>query len=124
MGSGMCYAMTMGQLRDERSTGSRTPFLLGAQAGLILLALPCVVNPSFEGMYGDFADVLPPVTDLVMSPFYGLGGGLLVLGMLARAFLHRDRVARPELLAWSAVLLGLCLLLLYVFGLIAPMRPL
>jgi hypothetical protein len=109
---------------DDRSIGSRTPFLIGAQLGLLLLLTPCAVTPSFEGMFGDFSCCLPLVTDLVMSPSYGIVGGFVVLGMLVHAFTRRGRMARPGLLAWSAVLLGIFLVLLYIFGLYAPLRPL
>jgi hypothetical protein len=44
--------------------------------------------------------------------------------MLVHAFTRRGRMARPGLLAWSAVLLGIFLVLLYIFGLYAPLRPL
>jgi type II secretory pathway component PulF len=116
--------MDVDQLPDERSIGGRTPYLFGGQLGLILLALPCAVSPSFEGMYEPFDCCLPRVTELVMSPLYGLLGGFTVLGMLVHAFARRDRLSRPALLAWSAVLLGGCLLLLYLFGLYAPLAPL
>lgn len=124
MALGPWYARAMDQLPREHAIGGRTPYLVGGQLGLILLLLPVAVTPTFEAMFQDFGDVLPGVTDLVMCPLYPLLGGLAVLGMLLRAFLHRDRLASPALLAWSAVLVGLCLLLLYVFGLFAPMRPL
>ena len=114
----------MGHLSDQRMTGGRTPFLIGAQLGLILLALPCAVTPSFENMYSDYRAVLPLVTWLVLSPFYPLVGGFLVLGMLVHAWLGRTRLSRPGLLAWSAVLIGASWVSLYLFGLYAPMRPL
>ena len=117
----------MSQLSDERSTGARTPFLIGVQIGLILLVLPCAVTPTFEDMFGEFAEmpgVLPLVTEIAMSPVYPLVGGFLVLGMLIHAWLKRDRLSRPALLAWSAVMIGACWVLLYVFGLFAPIRPL
>jgi hypothetical protein len=124
MALGLWYARGMSLLDDQRSTGGRTPFLIGAQLGLLLLVTPCAITPSFEGMFSDLSCCLPLVTELVMNPSYGVVGGLLVLGMLARAFTQRERLARPGLLAWSAVLLGAFLVVLYVFGLYAPMRPL
>ncbi len=114
----------MVQLPDHRPIGGRTPFLIGAQVGLILVALPCAVTPSFESMYEDFTCCLPLITELVMSPIYGLVGGFVVLGVLVHAYTRRDRLARPGLLAWAAVLVGLCLLLAYIFGLYAPLAPL
>ncbi len=121
---GPCYARNMSELSDQRSIGGRTPFLVGAQLGLILLALPCAVTPSFEGMFEDMSCCLPQITEVVMSPIYPLVGGFVVLGMLVQAYTRRGRLARPGLLAWSAVLLGVFLLLLYIFGLYAPLRPL
>ncbi len=118
------YARRMSGLHDERGTGTRTPFLIGAQAALILLALPCAVSPSFRTMYEDFWDVLPLVSVVVLNPLYAIVTAFMVLGMLMSAHFQRDRLARPALLAWCAVLLGACSLLLYVFGLLAPMRPL
>jgi len=82
----------MVQLFDSHATGGRAPFLIGAQLGLILLALPCAVTPSFTSMFQDVSCCLPMVTELVMNPLYGL--------------------------------LGVMLVLLYVFGLVAPIRPL
>lgn len=114
----------MSQLPDERSIGSRTPFLVGAQLGLLLLATPCAITPSFEGMYEPMDCCLPLVTELVMNPSYGIVGGLVVLGILVQSFTRRGRLARPALLAWSAVLLGALLVVLYVFGLYAPLAPL
>lgn len=124
MTSTLWYARAMDQLQDQRGIGGRAPFLIGAQLGLILLALPCAITPSFQSMFEPFDCCLPLVTEIVMNPSYPLVGGFVVLGMLVQAFARRDRLARPALLAWSAVLLGVFLLLLYVFGLYAPMRPL
>jgi len=114
----------MQPLSSQHSVGSRAPFLIGAQAGLILLALPCAVSPSFESMFEPYDRCLPIVTELVLNPIYPLFGGFTVLGMLVHAFVKRGSLSRPGLLAWAAVLLSVCLLLLYVFGIIAPMRPL
>ena len=116
--------MCMIQLSDERSIGGRAPFLIGGQIGLLLLLLPCAVTPSIQPMFADFACCLPLVTEVVMNPLYPLVGGLVVLGMLVHAYTRRSRVARPGVLAWAALLLGASLLLLYVFGVYAPMRPL
>ncbi len=114
----------MSLLTQPSSLGGMLPYLVGSQLGLLLLATPVVVTPSFDTMFEDVSCCLPLVTELVMSPLYGVLGGLLVCGMLPQAFVKRDRLARPALLAWSAVLLGVVLVLLYVFGLLAPMRPL
>jgi len=123
-GGSVCYGRGMGQLFDSHAIGGRAPFLIGAQLGLILLVLPCAVTPSFTSMFQDVSCCLPLVTELVMNPLYGLLGGFVVLGMLVWAYTHRQQLSRPGLLAWSAVLLGVMLVLLYVFGLVAPIRPL
>ena len=91
---------------------------------LALLILPCAVSPTFTAMYEDYWDVLPLVTVLALNSVFPLVAGFVVLVMLAQAFLQRSRLARPALLAWSGVMLGVCCLLLYVFGILAPTMPL
>jgi hypothetical protein len=119
----------MSASRGQHGIGNRTPFLLAAQLGLLLLALPCAVTPTFEGMFSGFdPGVLPGVTRIAMSPSYAIVGGLTVLGMLVAAFLGRtSRLGPPrraDLLAWSAVCVGAFLVVMYLFALWAPMRPL
>ncbi len=113
----------MVQLFDSYAIGGRTPFLIGAQLAVILLALPCAVTPSFTSMFQDVSCCLPVITELVMNPLYCLLGGFAVSGLLVVAYTRRERLARPGLLAWGAVMLGIAMVLLYVFGLIAPIRP-
>jgi hypothetical protein len=124
MVSGLWYARVMSLLTPSSSLGGKLPYLVGLQLGLLLLVTPVVITPPFQSAYADLDCCLPLVTDMVMSPLYGPLGGLLICGMLARAFLQRARLSRPELLAWSAVLLGIVLVLLYIFGIFAPLSPL
>ncbi len=110
--------------RPGEPAGDRTPYLLGAQLGLILLLLPLAVTPSLARIFEPFAAVLPLVTRLALSWIFPISGSAVVISLLLYSWLARDQLRRHLLLAWGAVLVGFCFLLLYGFGALAPMMPL
>ncbi len=113
----------MESAREERFTAldwiavALTFMLLAAVA-----ATPLSVSRTFVEMFEAFGrvDELPTLTQLALSPWYGLLAPIIPLVLLVWGALSRGPITGRRAAVVAAFLLGLAILGIYLFGAYAP----
>ncbi len=94
--------------------------VLVAVVASLLFTVPIASAPTFEKMFREFSVELPPLTRLVLRPWFAIGGGLASLATCALAAKRSLSIAKRRLFIVLGFVVGLAAIALCLIGLYLP----